>query len=146
MFYKLKHIGFVQNEIVEPHRICAENVISRVVILPKYSRALDGIESFSHIVVIFWLHLIRIKERSVLKVHPRNDVSNPLTGVFATHSPVRPNPIGVTTVELVERVSNELIVKGLDAINGTPVIDIKPFINEYPNIGSIRTPEWSDNR
>ena len=130
------------NGFKQPARLDARDSVSDLIIAPRYSRALDGIESFSHIIVIFWLHKIRTIQRSMVKVHPRKDISLPLTGIFATRSPVRPNPIGITVVKLIKRESNILSVTGLDAIDGTPVLDIKPYIPEELSESEIRVPTW----
>jgi tRNA-Thr(GGU) m(6)t(6)A37 methyltransferase TsaA len=99
---------------------------ARVEILPDYVEALDGIEAGDEIVLLTWFHRA---DREVLKVHPRDDPGNPLTGVFATRSADRPNPIGLHRVEVLEVEDGRwLTVRGLEAIDGTPVIDIKPVI------------------
>ena len=87
-----------------------------------YAAALDGIEPGAEIVVLTWLHLA---DRSTQTVHPRGDRSLPLTGVFATRSPDRPNPIGLHTVTVVEREGCRLLVDALEAIDGTPILDLK---------------------
>ena len=140
---RMRPIAIVSNEIQQNRKFEAEDVVSEIVVSRKYKRALDGIESFSHIIVLFWLHEITAPERSILKVHPRRNNSIPLTGVFATRSPVRPNPIGITTVRLLERKDNILRVKGLDAINGTPVLDIKPYLPESFPASEVTVAEWS---
>ena len=88
---------------------------------PSYEDALLGIEGMTHLDILFWIPL----DRSILRVHPHGDTDRPLRGVFSTRSPVRPNTIGVTTVRLVERDGLRLTVEGLDAYEGTDVIDIK---------------------
>ncbi|RPJ62761.1 MAG: S-adenosylmethionine-dependent methyltransferase [Dehalococcoidia bacterium] len=112
MSMRLQIVGKVENSIKTNQKFDAADIISRIIIDPTYSNALDGIESFSHIIVLFWLHKVKDKERLVQKVHPRRDASLPLTGVFATSSPVRPNPIGITTVRLIKKDGNVLTVKG----------------------------------
>ena len=131
------------NNVEGNHRFHADGLVSQIIVEKKYSRALDGIDSFSHVVVLFWLHGIRSGERRILKVHPRRDMSLPLTGVFATRSPARPNPIGITAVKLLKREGNVLTVQGLDAINGTPVLDIKPYIPEDFSGPEIKVADWS---
>ncbi len=88
---------------------------------------LQGIEVGAEIIVLTWLHLSR---RDKLKIHPRGDPSRPLTGVFATRSPVRPNPVGLHRVTVFEIAGSKLRVAPLEAIDGTPVIDIKSSIRE----------------
>jgi tRNA-Thr(GGU) m(6)t(6)A37 methyltransferase TsaA len=91
-----------------------------------FIECLDGIESDQDIWIFTWLHEA---QRSVLKVHPRGDALNPLTGVFATRSPDRPNPIGLHRARVLS-VDGErwLQVQGLEAIDGTPILDIKPVL------------------
>jgi len=90
-----------------------------------FSDALLRIEEQEHLLVLYWMHGLGEQDRNVLQVHPRGDLSRPLHGVFATHSPMRPNPIGVTRVELVKVEATRLFVRGLDARDGSPVIDVK---------------------
>jgi tRNA-Thr(GGU) m(6)t(6)A37 methyltransferase TsaA len=87
--------------------------------------ALDGLAVGDDIIVITWFHQ---SKRDVLKVYPRGDIENPLTGVFATRSPDRPNPIGLHRVTLIQIQNNKIQVGPLEAIHGTPVIDIKPVL------------------
>lgn len=146
MRLSIKVIGRVENSIEKRGRIETANITSRIVVDPLYGNALDGIEPFSHIVIIYWLDQIQAKERKVLKVHPRGDLSIPLTGVFATRSPMRPNPIALTTVKLLKRKGNILTVKGLDAINGTPVMDIKPYLPEPFHPAEVKLPGWFNKK
>ena len=96
-------------------------------ILPSFRDCLDGIEAGQEIWIFTWLH---DSNRSVLKVHPRGDLANPLTGVFATRSPDRPNPVGLHRSKIlsVEADGLRLQVEGLEAIDGTPIVDIKPVL------------------
>jgi len=91
----------------------------------EFEEALHRIEEHEHLWILFWMHKLSEVHRRTLKVHPRGDMSQGLKGVFAVHSPMRPNPIGMTRVKLVRREGNRLIVEGLDALDGSPVIDIK---------------------
>jgi len=101
---------------------------ARLEILPEFAQTLDGIEVGQEIVILTWLHEA---QRDVLKVHPRDDRRIRLTGVFATRSPDRPNPIGLHRVTVLA-IDNQrwLHVQGLEAIDGTPVIDIKPVLKQ----------------
>jgi tRNA-Thr(GGU) m(6)t(6)A37 methyltransferase TsaA len=102
---------------------------ARIEIDPAYVHALDGMEAGQDILILTWLHQA---QRDVLKVHPRGDLKNPLTGVFATRSPDRPNPIGLHRVRLVSIENGRwLHVDGLEAIDGTPVVDIKPVLEHF---------------
>jgi len=92
---------------------------------PVVSPGLDGLRAGEDIIVVTWLHKAR---REVLKVHPRSEKHRPLTGVFATRSPDRPNPLGLHRVSIRRIVKNRLRIGPIEAIDGTPVIDIKPVI------------------
>jgi tRNA-Thr(GGU) m(6)t(6)A37 methyltransferase TsaA len=96
-----------------------------VEIAPEYADGLHGIESLEHIWVLYWMHELPPAARARLRGHPYGDRARPERGVFALHSPFRPNPIGMTRVRLLGREGNRLIVEGLDALDGSPVIDIK---------------------
>ena len=135
-------IGQVINDIEYPSHVKWENITSKVVIAPQLVEALDGIDGFSHILIIFYLHEVGEGRRSRLKVHPQGRKELPLTGVFATRSPVRPNPIGVTVVKLLERQKNVLKVLGLDAYDGTPVLDIKPYLRRDDLLKEATMPDW----
>ena len=91
----------------------------------SYADALDGLKSGQKIQVLYWMHQLGQKDRKALKIYPMGDRSRGKRGVFALRSPMRPNPIGSTVVELVRRRGNKLTVKGLDAYEGSPVIDMK---------------------
>jgi tRNA-Thr(GGU) m(6)t(6)A37 methyltransferase TsaA len=88
--------------------------------------ALQGIRPGDRIVVLTWLHLAR---RDVLRVHPRDDLARPLAGVFNTRSSDRPNPIGLHEVEVVAVDGRRVRVRNLEAVNGTPIVDVKPVLN-----------------
>ncbi len=117
-------IGHVENsfrDIAAPEEIRAEE--SRIVLNPALVEGLDGLEPGHRVLVIFHFHR---SEGYELRQHPRGDRTQPRRGVFALRSPRRPNPIGVTVVDLVAIEGNVLRVRGLDALDGTPVLDIKP--------------------
>jgi tRNA (adenine37-N6)-methyltransferase len=112
-------------------------------IFPEYAPALSGIQGFSHLWVFYWFHENdRPEERQTLQVHPRRDPANPLTGVFATRSPVRPNLIGFTACRLIKVDGNVVEVADLDARDGSPIVDLKPYIPTGDAIPEARTPEW----
>lgn len=117
-------IGHVENEFDKPVRPDdMQYAESRIVLDPALTPGLTGLEAGQQIMVVFYFHLI---EDYDLLQHRRGDPTEPIRGVFALRSPSRPNPIGVTTVDLLGIEANILRVRGLDAINGTPVLDIKP--------------------
>jgi len=118
--------------------------LSEIIIDDELNDALDGIEDFSHLMIIYWAHLTEDKKHSVRKVHPMGNSEFPLVGVFATHSPARPNGLLVSIVELIERKGNVLTVTGLDALDGSPVLDIKPYSGENIDLKSIKVPDWME--
>jgi tRNA-Thr(GGU) m(6)t(6)A37 methyltransferase TsaA len=137
---ELKPIGFVRTKAVGKEVRDRGNV-AEIVFREDLEEALDGIEEFSHMFVIFWMHEISKEDRGTMKVHPRGRRDMPLLGAFATRTPHRPNPIGLTVVELLKVEGNVATVRGLDAFDGTPVLDIKPFDHwDAPDNASV--PEW----
>ncbi|MFL7839176.1 MAG: tRNA (N6-threonylcarbamoyladenosine(37)-N6)-methyltransferase TrmO [Candidatus Promineifilaceae bacterium] len=119
----LKPIGIVRssvNELLRPDEI--KSVPAEIIVDPALSPGLDGLIGNQRLLVIFQFHKLSGYE---LHQHPRGDKQRPKEGVFALHSPHRPNPIGVTEVDLIRREGNILHVRGLDAVNGTPVLDLK---------------------
>lgn len=136
----LKPIGFVRTEAVGDE-VRDKNRTSQIIISSELTEALDGIDSFSHLFVLFWLSQISNRQRKTMKVHPRGRKDMPLLGVFATRTNLRPNPIGLTLVELLKVEGNMLTVRGLDAFDGTPVLDLKPF-DFWDNAKDVKVPEW----
>jgi tRNA (adenine37-N6)-methyltransferase len=136
----LKPIGTVHSPLQDRERRDASAVIAEIIIEPEYAAGLDNLEDFSHIIVIFYLHQSR--KPAPLKVHPRMRKDPAPVGVFASRSPDRPNALGKTTVKLLEHHDNILKVKGLDAIDGTPVIDIKPYIPDIDATPEAKVPPW----
>ncbi|MCW3998494.1 MAG: tRNA (N6-threonylcarbamoyladenosine(37)-N6)-methyltransferase TrmO [Candidatus Bathyarchaeota archaeon] len=141
-FFSIKPIGYVRTN-ADDSEVRDKNRLSQIIIFKEYAEALKGLEGFSHIIVLFWLHKISSKEFR-LKVHPRGRKDLPLLGVLATRTMFRPNPIGLTIVELVKVKQKMLIVRGLDAFNLTPVIDIKPY--DFWDIKKqLTVPKWWEN-
>ena len=109
-----------------------------------YEKALLGLGQFSHIIVLYWFHGNDTPEkRSTLQVHPRGNRSNPLTGVFATRSPLRPNLLGLTTCKILSIHEDMIRIDKIDAFAGTPVIDIKPCISPTDLGLNARIPRWA---
>jgi len=136
----LKPIGFVRTEAVGDE-VKDKGRISQIVVNRELAEALEGIAEFSHLFVLFWLHEVTSEERKTLKVHPRGREDLPLLGVFATRTKLRPNPIGLTLVELMKVEGNVLTVRGLDAFNETPVLDLKPF-DFWDMAKDAKVPRW----
>jgi tRNA-Thr(GGU) m(6)t(6)A37 methyltransferase TsaA len=141
----LKAIGIVRNEIKQPLRHGWREIVSDIVVNSNLTEALDRLDEFSHIIVLYWMHQLPAGKPLSLKVHPMGKPELPLVGRFATRSPSRPNPLGQATVRLLERRGNILKVKGLDAIDGTPVIDIKPYLPGYDSATDAKVPPWMTN-
>jgi len=138
----LKAIGIVRNRVQEPRMEGWDEVPSDIIVKKELTGALDGLEGYSHVLVLFYLHRVSDEERARTHCHPRGDPRYPLQGVLATRTQHRPNPIGASVVRLLRRRRNVLRVQGLDAINGTPVLDIKPYIPHYDAPSEVRVPEW----
>ena len=136
---EFKPIGVVRNNAGMRRYNEWREVISEIIIDPEYTEALYRLEEFSHIYVLFYFH--KINEPFKKRVHPTRNPKFPLMGAFATRTPNRPNSIALTLCELLGRKENVLTVKGLDAFNGSPVIDIKPFSST--NIDEkVQVPDW----
>jgi len=116
---------------------------ARIEIFNEFADGLLGLEGFSHIFVFYWFHQNDTPEkRKTLQVHPRKDPNNPLTGVFATHSPQRPNLIAQTLCKIVAITEHIIEIEEIDAYDGSPVIDIKCYIPGSPGESNVRVPEW----
>lgn len=119
-----------------------KKAVSEIIIGKPYFNLLDGIEDYSHIVILYWGDRVPESSRMLSRVHPMGRKENPLKGIFSTCSPARPNPILMTVVKLLKREENVLHVSGLDAIDRTPVIDIKPYVTDFYPRRDTRIPGW----
>jgi tRNA-Thr(GGU) m(6)t(6)A37 methyltransferase TsaA len=133
--FDISPIGFVRSSLKQrtgaPRQGWLGAPDARLEILPAFLEGLDGVESGQEIWILTWLHK---SERSVLKVHPRGNVLSPMMGVFATRSPDRPNPVGLHRAKILSIDGDgSLQVQGLEAIDGTPIIDIKPVLKHDGN-------------
>jgi tRNA-Thr(GGU) m(6)t(6)A37 methyltransferase TsaA len=136
----LDPVGFVQTEVIGKE-VRDKSLISQIIFRKEYIEALEGIKEFSHLFVLFWLDKMSDQDRRIMKVHPRGRNDMPLLGIFATRTPRRPNPIGLTRVKLLNVEGNVITVQGLDAFNGTPVLDIKPF-DSWDTTEDFKVPDW----
>ncbi len=130
--FTFKAIGYVRSPYKEtqeiPKGLGAKHDVEGILeVLPEFEPGLRDIEGFSHLIVL-WV-FDRVKGYELLASPPSD---NRVHGVFATRSPMRPNPIGLTTVELLRRESRMLHIKGIDMLDGTPIIDIKPYLTSIP--------------
>ena len=117
-------------------------VVSRVVVDPPYAAGLRGLEEFSHLLVVTWLHEAAFDAAHDLVRRPRGLASMPETGIFAQRAKDRPNPIGITAVRIRALGPDWVEVSGLDAIDGTPVLDLKPYVPQYDRVSDARVPAW----
>ena len=158
----LRPIGIVRNNVTAPPLVAGKDglklngefeetmekfrdvpdAVSEIILKEEYVELCEDSEQYSHLVIIYWGHEITEEGRSLKKVHPMGVTTNPLTGLFCTSSPARPNPVLTKVVPLVGVNGNVLTVRGLDAIDKSPVIDIKPYVREFYPQDGIRVPDW----
>lgn len=134
-----KPIGKARNKVKKPMLPGWKDIVSEIVIDKKYTKGLDGIEDYSHIIIVYWMDQ---EKECHLKHHPQNRSDVPFIGVFACRCPQRPNRIAISTVELISRKENILKVKGLDILNNTPILDIKPYTPVYDKVTKSKLPLW----
>ncbi|MFZ2147514.1 MAG: tRNA (N6-threonylcarbamoyladenosine(37)-N6)-methyltransferase TrmO [Sedimentisphaerales bacterium] len=133
-FFKLYPVGEVKRQ----------RGSTKLQIFDRYCEALKGLDDFSHVLVLYWFDRNDTPEkRNILQVHPRGNKKNPLTGVFACRAPVRPNLIALSLCKVLSIRSGVITVDKIDALDGSPILDIKPYI---PSIDSepkgVRVPGW----
>lgn len=140
----VKPIAYVSNsrkEVIDDNWGTITSQIELAAGIPP--EAFEGIEDFSHLEIIFYMNRVKDEKAIVQYRHPRNNTQLPKLGTYAQRNKNRPNKLGLTTVELLKREGNKLIVKNLDAIDGTPILDIKPIMQEFLPQGAIRQAEWT---
>ena len=136
-------IGYVRNQVDEKKDTAWGNDVSTIVLEDGYRSGLTGLEDFSHAIILCHLNKAKyIPEKHLLR-RPRNRPDMPMLGIFSQRTKDHPNPIGVTSVEILDVSETCLTVRGLDAINGTPVLDIKPYFPVFDK-REARTPGWVD--
>ena len=145
----LKPIGVVHtnasdNQVKEEHR----EVEAVVEVFAEFAEALDGLEGYSHLFILSYLHKLRPEQIGPLKVKPKRATKRgfkleelPTLGVFALDSPTRPNPLGLTLVRLIKRSGRKLFVVGIDLFDGTPIVDVKGYNPDYV-AQNYSMPDW----
>lgn len=133
----LQAIGFVRNDVPEPRPHGWGKVESVIAVLPEHARRLEGLDGYTHVIVAFYMDLAAAAPE---KPEQLTLASGNTYGIFATRSQLRPNHLGVSAVPLVRVEGLELVVRGLDAIDGTPVFDIKPYLPEYDSHPQAQIP------
>ena len=141
---EIEPIGYVRNNRTEAVDDNWDEIISVIVLNPEFSSsALQGLEKFSHAELLFYFHLSNEESIERGARHPRGNPDWPKVGIFAQRGKDRPNRIGSTIVEIVSVEGNNLKVKGLDAIDGTPILDIKPVMRGFLPRTNVSEPVWS---
>lgn len=130
--HEIRPIGVIHSELksreAAPNQGCEGAPDAWLEVNPAVAEGLEGIAEGNEIILITWLHKAH---RDILKVHPRRNTNRPLAGVFSTRSPDRPNPLGLHRVTVVEITGNRIRVRPLEAIDGTPLVDIKPVLPQW---------------
>ncbi len=144
MSITLTPIGIVRCSVTEEIDHGWGGIVSEIVLDEALAPGLVGLEQFSHAIIIYHMHQARFNPATDLQRRPRGRADMPLLGIFAQRPKHHPNSIGITAVEIVEVSGNMLKVRHLDAIDGTPVLDIKPYFPIFDRVDNARTPEWVD--
>ena len=131
--YEIYPIGFINRQ----------GDLTTIEVDQHYEDALLGLDEFSHVLVCYWFHENDTPDqREILTVYPRGNPQNSLHGVFATRSPIRPNLIGISICEILSIKDNIIHIDTIDAFDGSPVIDLKPYIPTIDSITDVQVPEW----
>jgi tRNA-Thr(GGU) m(6)t(6)A37 methyltransferase TsaA len=139
----LAPIGVVRNDRRQLGTTGWDVLVSRLVLDNEHAAALAGLEGFTHIIVLTWLDRVAEAERGAVVLNPRAAGFPAAVGVFALRVPARPNPIGMSIVRLLGRDGPVLTVCGLDAIDGTPLLDLKPYLPRYDSVPNASLPDWA---
>ncbi len=140
----MQPVGFVSSQIASQTDENWGETSARIDLLDEYAGGLSGLADFSHAIIVTYLHQAKFESIKGLQRHPREREDMPEVGIFAQRAKDRPNPIGITVVEIMSARESYLEVRGLDAIDGTPVLDIKPYYPIFDNVDSPKVPEWVD--
>jgi tRNA-Thr(GGU) m(6)t(6)A37 methyltransferase TsaA len=143
MEFTVKSIGTVRSSVTDKTDQQWGDVTSEIHLSPEFIAGVQGLDAFSHILVLFYMHKSAFSPQHDLVRRPQGRDDMPLIGIFAQRAKHRPNPLGVTVVRLVEiKTQGVLVVKGLDAIDGTPVLDIKPYFPAFDHKHDVVVPAW----
>jgi len=140
---RLHPIGVVRSPVVEPIQEGWGKVISTLELDPALAPGLDGVEEFTHVGVVFLMHLARFRPEDLVR-RPRGRGDLPAVGIFAQRAACRPNRVGFSVVQVLSRSGPQLTVCGLDAVDGSPVLDVKPHVPAFDVGWRARTPAWID--
>lgn len=142
--YVLRPIGEVKSPVKDPVDEGWGTIESHILVEPELRDGLRGLAEFSHVLVVSLLHGARFERERHLVRRPRGLADMPELGIFAQRAKDRPNPIGVTVCPIVKVSDDGLVVTGLDAIDGTPILDLKPYFPVFDTAPNARVPEWVD--
>jgi len=137
-------IGRVSSPVTEKVDENWGGVVSRILLEREFAGGLLGLKDFSHAIIVTYLHEARYDREKHLQRRPRGLESMPKVGIFSQRVKDRPNPIGITAVRILAVGDDDLEVLGLDAIDGTPVLDIKPYVPRFDRVEKAVVPEWID--
>ena len=137
----MKPIGYVENNIQDKKDVAWGEDVSKIVLEKEYYTGLSGLEEFTHAIIVYYLDKAVYKREEHLQRRPQNREDMPLVGIFSQRGKDRPNKIGMTSVQIIAVDERSLVVKGLDAINGTAVLDIKPYYPVYDK-KDADVPDW----
>jgi tRNA (adenine37-N6)-methyltransferase len=135
-------VGVVRSPVAEGRDEGWGEVVSELHLREGLAPGLRGIEEFSHLVVVFWMHQSSFDPKTDLLRRPRGRGDMPEVGIFAQRAKHRPSPIGVSMVRLLDHRDNVVVVQGLDAIDGTPLLDLKPYVPSFDRVDHPVVPEW----
>jgi len=136
---RFEPIGKARNTAKKPALTGWKNSVTEIVLEKRYSKGLDGIKDYSHVIIVYWMGQ---EKECHLKHHPQGRKDVPYGGIFSCRCPQRPNRIAISTVKLLSRKRNSIKVKGLDILDDTPVLDIKPYTPQYDRIHKAKVPQW----
>jgi|TARA_B100000530_G_scaffold200985_2_gene128160 tRNA-Thr(GGU) m(6)t(6)A37 methyltransferase TsaA len=139
----IDEIGLVSNDVHQISLVDWSDVSSIVKFKSEFKDYLVHLDDYSHVIVVGWLHLIPSELRNRSQAYPNGDAELPLQGALALRGGARPNPISVTVCQIIDLQENELVLKGLDLVDGTPILDIKPYIPFYDSKVNAQLPVWA---
>lgn len=135
----IQPIGVAKNTVKKPRHGGFTDLTTDIFLDEKYAGALDGIDEYSHLIIVYWMHRV---DTCDLIHRPQGNPMVPVVGIFACRCPQRPNPIGITMVKLLSHYGSSLKVQGLDVLDKTPILDIKPYWPQYDEVKKTTFPNW----
>jgi len=144
MMIQLHPIGVIKSPVTKMSPGNWGRVQSEIHLEKRYTAGLKGLEGFSHLLVVFFMHRASFVPDKHLLRRPRADKDQPKTGVFAQRTKYRPNPIGISAVKLLSIAGNVITVQGLDALDNSPLLDIKPYMPIFDQVCDASLPQWVD--